>query len=486
MARKSVNLYWLRPGELTAYRGHSILVLDSHGHVGARMEGFYHRRTRFLSRLVLKVNGAEPTFVSANPVEPHSITSYHLAPSPAGAAAGPDPEDEEKGGGEIARKGIEIHVNRFVGGGLHQDVHVTNHGMAETRVTLAWELAADFADQSEAQQGQRQQQAPVQALWRGGPEGGGEIEFRYLHPDLAHVSLVRFSGPGDFAEGLGVVSCTISLRPRQTETLSIEVVPVFRGEAIEPFYGLDGVAVRDTTPDRLRDDWTGECARLVAANAPVQTAWDRAAADIGSLHLLEGDGPEQFTPAAGIPNYIGLFGRDTLMAAWQSALLNRATLRGTLRLLGKWNAKEYNDKFDAQPGKVLHQRQLSPLALLGKTPFLHYYGDYSAPGLFLLGLASDLAYTGDGGFFLSMRDKALATIEWMDRDGDLDRDGFYRVPDQGGLRRDQEPGLEGFRRGHSIRGRANGGGPDRRLRDPRPLLRGEAGHGPRVHGSRRT
>src|SRR6185312_9065530 len=124
--------------------------------------------------------------------------------------------------------------------------------------------------------------------------------------------------------------------------------------------------------------------RLSAANPTVQTAWDRAAADLGSLHLLEGEGPERFTPAAGIPNYIGLFGRDTLLASWQSTLLNPATLRGALRLVGKWNAERRDDHYDAQPGKVIHQRQFGPLATLGITPFRHYYGDASAPGLFLL------------------------------------------------------------------------------------------------------
>src|SRR6185437_2285881 len=152
---------------------------------------------------------------------------------------------------------------------------------------------------------------------------------------------------------------------------------------------------------------------------------DRAAADLASLHLLEGEGPERFTPAAGIPNYIGLFGRDTLMASWQSALLNPATLRGTLRLVARLNAEQRDDRYDAQPGKVVHQRQFGPLATLGLTPFLHYYGDYSAPGLFLLGIATDFAHTGDRDFFLGMRDKALATLEWMDRDGDIDGDGFY-------------------------------------------------------------
>ncbi len=436
MARTDVNLYWSRPGELSAYRGHSILVTDAHGRVAAGLEGFYLHRTRFISRLVLKVDDAEPTFVSANPVTSHSLISYHLAPSLAGAAAGPTPDKAEDAGGEIAEKGIEVQINSFVGGGLRQDVHVTNRGMAETTVTLAWEVAADFADHTEAQSGKRQQQASVEDAGADRADGA-ELTFRYRHPELDLATILRFSGGGatDWAyanRGGSVVSCKIALRPQNTRTVGIDVAPVFRGETFAPMHGLDGVPTGDPAAARVAEEWMAGCARLSTANPTVQIAWDRAAADLGSLHLLEGEGPERFTLAAGIPNYIGLFGRDSLMASWQSALLNRETLRGSLRLVGRWNAEQRDDRYDAQPGKVIHQRQMGPLATLGMTPFLHYYGDYSAPGLFLLGIATDLAHTGDTDFFLAMRDKALATLEWMDREGDLDGDGFYEYRTRAG------------------------------------------------------
>ncbi len=108
------------------------------------MEGLYLHQTRFLSRFRFKVDGASPMFVSANVANHHFITSYHLAPSPAGRAAGPTPEDDSGSGGEIAGKGIEVQVNAFCGGGLRLDIFVTNHAMIETSVTLSLELAADL------------------------------------------------------------------------------------------------------------------------------------------------------------------------------------------------------------------------------------------------------------------------------------------------------------------------------------------------------
>jgi glycogen debranching enzyme len=107
-------------------------------------------------------------------------------------------------------------------------------------------------------------------------------------------------------------------------------------------------------------------------------------------------------------------------------------LRGTLLTLRSHIARNYDDRRDAQPGKVLHQRVLGPLALLGTTPFLAYYGDYSAPALFLIGVAWDLAQTGDLAFFRSIRGDVLSVLEWMDRDGDSYRDGFYEYRTRAG------------------------------------------------------
>jgi glycogen debranching enzyme len=430
---KDINRYRLRPEQLFAYRGHALVLTDSQARIADGDEGFYFRRTRFLSRLILKVNGKEPSPASANPVEPHSLIAYHLAPSPAGHKAGPEPRKRRNSGGEIARKGLEIQTNTYVGGGLHQDIHITNHGLADTSVTLSWELDADFADQTEAEQGKRQQQAQVERSWAGRPDGnGGELGFSYRHPRLNHATTVRLLGEGRFTGNGTAVSCRLGLQPQETCTLSLDVIPSFFGARQTPFYGRDGMAVQEPSPDALRDEWAAGCTRLSTENASVQEAWDRAISDLASLHLLDGRGAERFTPAAGVPKYTALFGRDALMAAWQSTLLNPMTLRGTLSLVGSWNAEGYDDAFDAQPGKVVHQRQLSPLAVLGKTPFAHYYGDYSAPALFLLGLVTDLMQTGDQAFLLSMRDKALDTLAWMDRDGDLDGDGFYEYRTRAG------------------------------------------------------
>ena len=429
---RDVNRCAVRPADLIAHRGYSVLVTDTRGRIGTGMEGFYLHQTRFVSRLGIKVDGADPSFVSANAVDHHFITSYHLAPSPVGRAAGPTPKDNSNEGGEIVQKGIEVQVNAFCGGGLHLDVIVTNHAMIETAVTLSLVLTADFADLSEAQSGKRQQQALVERSWTNGEKRGtGEIQLRYKHPDLDLAARIRISG-GDELTDLGdAVACQLSLRPQCPRLVSVEVVPVFQGEAVEPFYGRDGSFPPDAPSTHARCDWFDGCAHLSAANPAVQAAWEQAVSDLASLQLLDGPGAEPFMIVAGVPNYTGLFGRDAFITSLQTAALNPATLRGALQAISRWNAQVTDDRHDAEPGKVLHQRQLGPLARLGKTPFLHYYGDQSTPGLFLLAAAADLACTGDLAYFRSLRNRLLGTIGWMEKNADSE--GFYpyltRSPD---------------------------------------------------------
>ncbi|MGH7079553.1 MAG: amylo-alpha-1,6-glucosidase [Acetobacteraceae bacterium] len=421
---QDVNRCSVRPADLIAHRGYTVLVTDRGGRIGNGLEGFYLHRTRFLSRLGIRVDEAEPLFVSANVVDHHFITSYHLAPSPAGRAAGATPDDESSARGEIVQKGIEVQVNAFCGGGLRLDIIVTNHAMAETEVTLSLDLAADFADLTEAQSGKREQQALVARRWTDDETGdAGEIALRYQHPDLDLATRIRISG-ADRLTNLGrAVACQLHLSPHDPRLISVAVIPVFQGEPFEPFFGHDGSFPADASSSISRRQWVEGCAHLAAANEAVQAAWERAVSDLASLQLLDGTGAEPFMIAAGMPNYTGLFGRDAYITGLQTAALNPATLRGALQVISRWNADTTDDLHDAEPGKVLHQRERGPLAQLGKTPYLHYYGDYSTPGLFLLAAAADLAHTADFAYFRSLRDKLLLTLEWMERS--VDSEGFY-------------------------------------------------------------
>ena len=420
----SLNRLRLAPEQMSLYAGEHVFVANRYGLISSGMDGLYVEQTRFLSRYALSSEGQPVRPVSANAVDHRSGTAFYLLASPAGTAAAP-PGDDAADGGEIVGKAIEIQINTFAGGGLHQDVIVTNHALAATTITLDWELAADFADMDEVVACERKQTAAVLRRWTSDAPGQGELRLAYDHARLDHACLVRFATAGTIREVGHAIRLTLQLAPRQETVIGIDVAPVFLGEALSPWYGLDGAPTAHHPAPSLEADWLADCTTLETDSVEVQAAWTRAVQDLASLHRLTGEGAARLTPMAGIPKYTALFGRDTLVAGLQSVLLSPSTLEGSLLAVGEWTAKAYHDATDAQPGKVLHQRQRSPLSLLGENPFLHYYGDYSAPGLFVLGAAAHFAQTGDRAAFASVRDNVFATLAWMDRDGDIDGDGFY-------------------------------------------------------------
>src|SRR5205823_12248564 len=120
---------------------------------------------------------------------PFSTLAYYVAPPGPEAARQLDALGLSEGEND---RQVVIRVARFVGQNLHEDVEVANHGPAEARLELAWELAADFADLVEQRGGRRQQQAPVETRWRLTPEGHGELRFDYRHPQLDRGALLTF------------------------------------------------------------------------------------------------------------------------------------------------------------------------------------------------------------------------------------------------------------------------------------------------------
>ena len=158
---------------------------------------------------------------------------------------------------------------------------------------------------------------------------------------------------------------------------------------------------------------------------PIGEIMRQAIRDVGSLALLDGEDDEWLTPAAGMPLYPALFGRDSFSIAWHAAVLDRGEmLDSTYRRLARFQGERYDDWRDQAPGRALQQRRLGPLARLGETPFSRYYGDYASPMMFVISLAQMYAWSGKKEVVERHWEDAEAVMEWAERDGDRDGDGY--------------------------------------------------------------
>src|SRR5205807_1458886 len=132
----------------------------------------------------------------------------------------------------------------------------------------------------------------------------------------------------------------------------------------------------------------------------------------------------EFLPAAGVPWFVAVFGRDSLMVSLQNMIVYPDFARAALRVLGKWQAQEMDDYRDAQPGKILHEIRVGELAARRKIPHTPYYGTADATALYLITLHEAWQWLGDDALFKQHEQTARRCLEWIDCYGDMDRDGL--------------------------------------------------------------
>jgi glycogen debranching enzyme len=428
----SSTLLRIFPDLSFTYHGRSLLATDRAGAVTSGMEGLYEHDLRLLSRLRLLVNGTPPRLDAFSPVDASSSLAYYVC------APKEDSGEKDGGGGdgEERDRQVAIRVGCFVGRGLHEDIEIAHHGPGEARVDLAWELAADFADLVAVRSGKREQSAPIDVRWKTEPDGSGVLRFTYQNPELHRGVLVHLK-PSPVNSAADEIpraalhwdgqrlTCTLTLGRQERRSFCLIVTPVVDGTSYSPIFGCNAFGTLPTARDVAAASWRAEATRLETPNSVVQQAWDRAVADLATLALGMGKtGAELIVPAAGIPLYQALFGRDALTAAGQSLLFSPVAATGTLRLLARHLGTKDDPSYDEQPGRVPQQIRDDPLALLGKVPYLHYYGDYAAPCAYLVLVGAHHLVVGDKDLTRTFLEPARRVLDWLERRADLDGDGF--------------------------------------------------------------
>jgi glycogen debranching enzyme len=404
------------PPVLTINQSNTFMVTDLAGGIAADSEqGVFASDTRFVSYYAIFANGRRWIRLTSSPI------TYYAARI---VLTNPAFKTEE---GDVPQGTLGLVICRTVGEGIHEDLDVTSYGARPVRFNLEVALRSDFADLFEVKSHEFVRRGRIETAWD--PERG-EVRTSYTHRDFRRefvYRLVNAESAAHYANGR--VTFEIELAPGATWHACAHYILAGGGQVRSPVYGCAHLD-EETEFDRLQAGWLAQAARLTSANEDAYRLYHQSLEDMGALRLYEHDlAPDVWVPAAGVPWYVTIFGRDSLIAGLQTLLLHPGLARGALKKLAEYQAAEVDDWRDAQPGKILHEIRFGELAHFHKIPHTPYYGTADATPLYLILLHETWKWTGDEHLLRAYRDTALRCLEWIDRYGDLDGDGFqeYRT-----------------------------------------------------------
>ena len=365
--------------------------------------GLYFRDTRFLSRLELTVDGLQPLLL-------HSSTArnYSQIVELAYPVRVQTPEGFEH------RDNVSVSRDRLLGDSLMERITVSNYGREERTVTVRLAFDADFLDVFEVRAFQRTKPGQLQPL----ATDRNSIAFSYLGSDaVTRTTTIRFSPAPTEIDG-EAAGFELRLTPGARAQIDVEITPEVGSARAARRSFRDA---RDQL-EREYSKWRKRCTRFRTGNYQLSQFLNRAVLDLRMLLSEDHEGRPYID--AGVPWFSALFGRDSLITAYQCLGMNPDLAWGVLRGLAALQGQEDDEWRDEEPGKILHEVRVGELAASGEIPHTPYYGSIDSTPLWLVLLTYAYAWTGDLDAVRELWPNALAALRWIDEFGDADGDGY--------------------------------------------------------------
>nr|WTA65339.1 glycogen debranching protein [Micromonospora sp. NBC_00855] len=411
------------------FEGRTFMLSNPAGDVPAdSIAGLVHDDTRYLSRWELTVDGKAPLVLSANPVDPYSAAFFLANPEIEGLAA----------------NRVGVRRERFVGDGMHERITVQYFGAEPVSVRLRLDVGADFADLFEIKGTGRSRLADIRRTHR---SDGSALRFSYQNAHWSAVTTVEAEPRADRVEGDALV-WDVHLGRGQTWGCELRVLLNCRGRDYQPAIRTFGEE-QDPGADDAAWRWRANKPHLSAESDLLRDVYHKSASDLVSMRIAkEIRGEQVVLLAAGMPWFLAVFGRDTLITAYQSVSCGPDVARGALITLAAHQGTAVDDFSDEEPGKILHEFRSGELTQLGIMPYGPCFGSADTTQLWLILLSEYWRWTGDDALVQRLRPNADAALRWIDNFGDRDGDGYveYATRSPEGMRnhcwRDSPDGVQ--------------------------------------------
>jgi glycogen debranching enzyme len=415
----------IQPLERTIHRGTIMLVTNREGWITGGRTGLFAYDTRYLSAYRISFDGFSPIFLTAEQAN-HDAAVFTYTNPPFRAHAVDVPE-----------LALTLRVVRIIEDQLCEEIEITSYLAVPIQMHVMIHLDSAFDDLFEVRALQPTPPRVARALW-----DPGERLLRFVYRDAWFSRELRYritsaDSPPSFAPALLIFPVTlvrgqtwraaIAAEPTGTPSgrsagLLIENPPVDPAPSPRAADRMPSLAAVLDRFHRRTESWTAALAQVETPNQVVERAYAQAVRDLAAL-CFQRVGPGWY-PAAGVPWFNAIFGRDALITAIQGLPIGCPFPEAVLTRLAELQGQQVNLWTGEEPGRIPHELRVGQLSLMGRIPFDPYYGSADASLLYVILLSETYRFTGDRALLERFAGAMDGCLRWAAEFGDRDDDGF--------------------------------------------------------------
>jgi glycogen debranching enzyme len=397
--------------------GNTFVVSDSRGDIEASLTdptGLFSFDNRFLSTWILTVDGERLNPLSVDDLQ-YFETRFFLVPGT---------------GTVYVDAKLSVIRRRAVGDGFHEELTILNHDAKPVDLKVRLEAASDFADLFEVKDALEKKGRYYTRVEK------GRLLLGYERETFGRQTAISASAPAKIdKQGL---TFSIHIEPQGEWTTDLDVVTAVGagGTYVRPKYER-GERRAQPNMGRSLERWLTEAPRLESDSDPLKVTYRRSLVDLAALRFAPPVSGGRSLPAAGLPWFMTMFGRDSIFTSLQALPFTPELAATTLRALGSWQGSRIDDFRDEDPGRILHEMRYGELTAFEERPHSPYYGCADATALYVILLDEYERWTGDRKLVRELQSEARAALRWIDEYADLLGTGYVWYQ-----RRNEETGLE--------------------------------------------
>ncbi|MDF5710504.1 MAG: amylo-alpha-1,6-glucosidase [Nostoc sp. S4] len=379
--------------------------------------GLFCCDTRFLNRLELQIEGRSPVLLSSTAQKGFSVSVLCT-----------NPKIDER----LRAETVGIRREMVLNGALFEEIEVSNYSTTTVSFELSISFDADFVDLFEVRGYDREKRGRLLRLVEPTAEEGtfslGNGVSPVTKPDASKEESLTLAYQGvdgsvmesrllfqhrqpDYFKGYTAV-WQLELASHETQKLGYRVNMLTNSKSTSTVSAPATLGQAKDAEWMEEQRWVQQITRISSDKSIFNRVIERAEQD---MYLLRQSFGKHKTVSAGVPWFSTLFGRDSLITASQTLMLNSQIAKETLILLATYQGQIEDEWREEEPGKILHELRLGEMARCQEIPHTPYYGTVDATPLWLMLYAEYYAWTHDQELLEQLWPNALAAMEWIDR-----------------------------------------------------------------------